>query len=142
MIKSTFKKIITSILGFFGIMTFTSCYGMPANENWISLSGTVTGDDDGSASTPAVPVEGIRVSVQDSAGKELAYSQTDEDGMYYMEMETEADVIPAYLTYIFEDIDGEKNGSYKKKTETKEFTESGSGSFKVDAELERADSEG
>lgn len=142
MIKSTFKKIITSILGFFGIMTFTSCYGMPANENWISLSGTVTGDNDGSASTPAVPVEGIRVSVQDSEENELAFSQTNKDGMYYMEMETETDVIPAYLTYIFEDIDGKKNGSYKKKTETKEFTESGSGSFKVDAELERADSEG
>lgn len=141
MIKSTFKKIITSILGFFGIMTFTSCYGMPANESWISLSGTVTGDDDGSASTPAVPVKGIRVSVQDSAGNGLS-SLTGEDGMYYMEMETEADVIPAYLTYIFEDIDGEENGSYKKKTETKEFTESGSGSFKVDAVLERADSEG
>lgn len=142
MIKSTFKKIITSILGFFGIMTFTSCYGMPANESWISLSGTVTGDDDGSASTPAVPVEGIRVSVQDSEENELAFSQTDKDGMYYMEMETEADVIPAYLTYIFEDIDGKENGSYKKKTETKKFTESGSGGFEVDAELERTDSEG
>lgn len=142
MIKSTFKKIITSILGFFGIMTFTSCYGMPANENWISLSGTVTGDDDGNLSTPAVPVEGIRVSVQDSEGNGLAPSLTDKDGTYYMEMETEADVIPAYLIYIFEDIDGKKNGSYKKKTETKKFTESGSGSFKVDAELERADSEG
>lgn len=142
MIKSTFKKIITSILGFFGIMTFTSCYGMPANESWISLSGTVTGDDDGSASTSAVPVKGIRVSVQDSAGEELASSLTEEDGTYYMEMETEADVIPAYLTYIFKDIDSKENGSYKKKTETKKFTESGSGSFKVDAELERADSEG
>lgn len=123
-------------------MTFTSCYGMPANESWISLSGTVTGDDDGSASTSAVPVKGIRVSVQDSAGEELASSLTEEDGTYYMEMETEADVIPAYLTYIFKDIDSKENGSYKKKTETKKFTESGSGSFKVDAELERADSEG
>lgn len=125
-------------------MTFTSCYGMPANENWISLSGTVTGDNDGSASTPAVPVEGIRVSVQDSEENELAFSQTDKDGMYYMEMETEADVIPAYLTYIFKDIDGKKNGSYKKKTETKEFTESGPGSFEVNVVLEHdgTDSEG
>lgn len=84
------------------------------------------------------------MSVQDSAGNGLASSLTDKDGMYYMEMETEADVIPAYLTYIFEDIDGEKNGLYKKKTEKKDFTESGSGSFKVNAVLEHdgTDSEG
>lgn len=132
--KGTFRKITTSILGFFGIMTFTSCYGMPAN--YTSLHGWVTGDDDGDTSTPAVPVEGIKVSVKDSTGREIATAMTDAGGYYDMEIdELSAELRGDTLTFIFEDIDGEENGSYETQTETKKFTEDGGDTLNVDAEL-------
>lgn len=121
MAKNTLKKIITSILGFFGIMTFTSCYGMPVNDDWLSLCGTVTGDHDGKAETPAVPVKGIKVTARYSDGKEIDSSQTGERGMYFMEIDVSSGGAPRLIEYTFEDTDGAENGSYKKKNGDKRF---------------------
>lgn len=138
--KSPVQKIITAILGFFGIMTFTSCYGMPAN--YTSLYGKVTGDDDGDDSTLAVPVEGIKVSVKDSADQTLASTETGTDGTYWLEIDEKPEHLWGdNLTFVFEDIDGAENGSYKTKTETKKFTKDDGDSLNVDAVLE-AGSEG
>ena len=131
--KGTFRKIISTILGFFGIMTFTSCYGMPAN--YTSLYGQVTGDDDGDTSTASVPVEGIKVTVKDSADQTIGSTTTDTDGYYDMEIDEPPKSLRGKLTFIFEDIDGEKNGSYNMATETIEFTKSDGYSLKVDAKL-------
>lgn len=137
MVKSTFKKIISSLLGFFGIMTFTSCYGMPVNDDWISLYGKVTGDDDGTAETPAVPIKGIKVTACDSDGNEIASSTTDENGEYYMEFEKSSEEMPNSLVYMFEDTDGAENGSYKTKTVTRELSSEDEIYQNYDVELER-----
>ena len=131
--KGTFRKIITAILGFFGIMTFTSCYGMPAN--YTSLYGQVTGDDDGDASSPAVPVEGIKVTVKDSASQTIGSTTTDTDGYYDMEIDEPPKSLRGKLTFIFEDIDGKENGSWEAATLPVEFAKSDGDSLKVDAEL-------
>ncbi|MDE5614217.1 MAG: radical SAM-associated putative lipoprotein [Treponemataceae bacterium] len=131
--KDSFRKIITAILGFFGIMTFTSCYGMPAN--YTSLYGQVTGDDDGDTSTAAVPVEGIKVTVKDSADQTIGSTTTDTDGYYDMEIDEPPKSLRGKLAFTFEDIDGGQNGSWETKTETIAFTKSDGDSLKVDAEL-------
>lgn len=122
-------------------MTFTSCYGMPANEDWFSLYGKVTGDHDGKAETPAVPVKGIRVTARDSDGNEIASSTTDENGEYYMEFEKSSEEMPNSLMYMFEDTDGAENGSYKKKTVTRTLSNTDEISQNYDVELE-ADTSG
>ncbi len=131
--KGTFRKIISTILGFFGIMTFTSCYGMPAN--YTSLYGQVTGDDDGDTSIPAVPVQGIQVTVKDSADQTIGSTTTNTDGYYDMEIDEPPKSLRGKLTFIFEDIDGEKNGSWETKEKIEEFAKSDGDSLKVDAEL-------
>lgn len=129
------RKIITSILGFFGIMAFTSCYGMPAN--YALLCGQVTGDNDGNPKTSAVPVAGIKVSVKDSAGREVASTTTDADGYYGMEIDKPSleELRGDTLTFIFEDIDDEENGLYEMQTKTGKFTEDGGALLNVDVEL-------
>ena len=131
--KGTFRKIISTILGFFGIMTFTSCYGMPAN--YTSLYGQVTGDDDGDTSTAAVPVEGIKVTVKDSADQTIGSTTTDTGGYYDMEIDEPPKSLRGKLTFIFEDIDGKENGSWEAATLPVEFAKSDGDSLKVDAKL-------
>lgn len=131
--KGSFRKIITAILGFFGIMTFTSCYGMPAN--YTSLYGRVTGNDDEDASTPAVPVQGIQVTVKDSADQTIGSTTTNTDGYYDLEIDEPPKSLRGKLTFTFEDIDGEENDSWETKTETIAFTKSDGESLKVDAKL-------
>lgn len=131
--ESSFRKIITAILGFFGIMTFTSCYGMPAN--YTSLYGRATGDNDGDTSTPAVPVRGIQVTVKDSADQTIGSMTTNTDGYYDLEIDEPPKSLRGNLTFTFEDIDGEENGVWETKTETIEFTKSDGDSLKVDAKL-------
>ena len=131
--EGTFRKIITAILGFFGIMTFTSCYGMPAN--YTSLYGRVTGDDDRDDLTPAVPVQGIQVTVKDSADQTIGSTTTDTDGCSDLEIDEPPKSLRGKLTFTFEDIDGKENGSWETKTETIAFTKSDGDSLKVDAKL-------
>ncbi|MDE6774594.1 MAG: radical SAM-associated putative lipoprotein [Treponemataceae bacterium] len=131
--EGSFRKIITAILGFFGIMTFTSCYGMPAN--YTSLYGRVTGDDDRDDLTPAVPVQGIQVTVKDSANQTIGSMTTNADGYYDLEIDEPPKSLRGNLTFTFEDIDGEENGVWETKTETIAFTKSDGDSIKVYAEL-------
>lgn len=66
----TWKKIVSLILGFLGIGTLTSCYGMPfisepeemygMPRNKYSVSGTVTDDTN-------IPLEKIKISVREAA---------------------------------------------------------------------------
>lgn len=68
----TWKKIVSIVLGFLGIGTLTSCYGMPyidnpdemygCPHNKYFVSGTVTGDTDGDGKYE--PLQKIEISVK------------------------------------------------------------------------------
>ena len=61
----TWKKIISTILGFLGIGTLVSCYGTPYGLGGAYIYGDVYGDVDGNPETPDEPVPDIEVYVND-----------------------------------------------------------------------------
>lgn len=94
--KWSWQKITALIVGFFGIGTLVSCYGMPRGDS-VEIKGTVTGLIDGELK----PIPDISVYTQ------FDKAVTDEKGEY---------VICGYLkrdSLLFEDEDLDNNGCFK-----------------------------
>lgn len=110
----TWKKILSLILGFLGIGTLTSCYGMipmDPNEIPIDFAGIVIGDIEDDDINDPVPIPGIKVSL-------FSYeTNTDSDGYFSFSLPP-SDKYPIDYEIIFEDVDDEKNGSFKNTTKT------------------------
>ena len=114
----TWQKIVALIAGFFGIGTLVSCYGMPYDsrfshtiEDEYRVFGGVYGDLDEDPET-LESIRGIRVSA-------LGESDiTDATGTYYLSLYEQLDEIPETFDIIFEDIDGEANGSFENQVIT------------------------
>lgn len=106
-IKSTCKKVITTLLGLLGVGTLTSCYGCFFPDDFF-LQGTITGDINGDGiieETEYVP--GIQVYVDD----ETEFSISSENGTYYT-----GTIYPGTHTITFKDADGAENGDFKDQT--------------------------
>ena len=104
-INWTWKRIVGTILGVFGIGTLTSCYGVYEDE--FDIYGNVKGKVDGTEKT----IEGIEVSLyKRSDSSKINDTKTDKDGYYnFLALED------ASYKLVFKDVDGEKNGSFKQK---------------------------
>ena len=113
-IKWTWKKIFTAVLGVLGIGTITSCYGVPDNYAY-TIQGCVRGRDNGKE----LPIEGIKVTFGHFNGKT---TWTDEEGFYEINL---SDDFHGEFPLSFTDVDGEKNGKWKEKTETVNLSSSG-----------------
>jgi putative lipoprotein (rSAM/lipoprotein system) len=98
------RKILRKIYTGLGLTTvalvFQACYGTPQTMGLdVLIQGTVK-------STTNDPIEGIKVSVTDV----YQYELTDSAGKFQIYVPQED-----FCTIRFEDIDDEKNGSYKTK---------------------------
>lgn len=103
-LKKKIFKISATVLAACGITTtFTACYGMPLNFN--PLSGTVYGND-GSGKKP---IKGIKVYDKDWYDIDGFNETTDSEGRF------EFFDGSSIRTLVFEDVDGEDNGSWQKK---------------------------
>ena len=110
----TWQKIVTIILGFLGIGTLTSCYGMPEPSShfvYTTVNGEVWGDVDSNPETPDEPVKGISVCLND---KEK--TTTDDNGYFEFsfEYETYGHVVQEVYELSLVDKDGTENGNFKK----------------------------
>ncbi len=115
-LKRDFKKVIAGVAAFCGMGVLTSCYGCPmTDESVFPVSGTVMGASEKSVSGISV-VSGIKVTLMRD-GKEIASTETDDSGDYYMEFFYN-ELEEAEYQLVFEDIDGEENGTYKTKVQT------------------------
>lgn len=113
----TWKKIVTLILGFLGIGTLTSCYGVLPPLRTKFITGTVMGDIDGDGIDE--PVSGIQYTfISDE------YSCEGLIGSYYPDGRFDIETSKADISFgiTFTDIDGEENGSFKTKTITGKST--------------------
>ena len=102
----TWKKIISTILGFLGIGTLVSCYGMPLGYDSKYISGSVYGDIDGDPETPDQPIPDIEVRVNDNEYKCI----TNHDGRFYFSVDYEGSYKISFI-----DVDNEENGSFENK---------------------------
>lgn len=123
------KKNVRFILGFLGIGTLVSCYGMPITENPLGgknylLQGCVYGDINGDGESERIP--NIQVSSnygttktnENGEFKILGYTEP-ENVIYKYNSETEEynyNVKKIFIALEFNDIDGEKNGNFKSMT--------------------------
>lgn len=114
-ISKKWKKLSYKILTALGIGMLTSCYGMPVTSNYSCVYGKVTGKDN-------KPIKGIKVSLDYNGITDTWF--TDDEGCYSFEIifGNDSDVSGSL---IFEDVDGEENGSYNKKTEKIHLNEYG-----------------
>lgn len=127
MIQWSVKKAFATVLTFLGIGTLTSCYGMA--PNYAGVEGNLSG-----GKSEKTTVKGISVRALDSNGMELDQTYTQENGKYYLQTAA----LGSEVSVVFEDVDGEKNGSFKtqfKKICLDDVTN------KLDVELEDADDE-
>lgn len=102
----TWKKIISTILGFLGIGTLVSCYGMPLGYSSVFISGSVNGDIDGDPDTPDQPIPDIEIRVNDEYR-----STTNIEGKFFFCLDYEG-----VYKVSFVDVDNKENGSFKTKT--------------------------
>lgn len=109
----TWKKVLGLILGFLGIGTLTSCYGMPDDFYGdlkrpsidVYINGIVKGDIDGDGQTEPVP----GISVETSRSK----TETTNNGSF--EILTSYYEDSGYDYIYFSDIDAEENGFFESK---------------------------
>lgn len=125
----TWKKIVSLILGFLGIGTLVSCYGMPITENPLGgknylLQGRVYGDIDDDGEMEEIP--NIQVSSNYGTTKTnesgnfkiLGYTEP-ENFIYDKDPHAEDDDIIIKREFIkleINDTDGEQNGKFKSTT--------------------------
>lgn len=112
----TWKKILTLICGFLGIGTLVSCYGMPFDPEFYPLdelidnvSGTIFGDIDKDSNLDRVP--GIKITATTINNDEECISYSDKDGNFKIQFAGEYK--NGQVNLLFEDVDGEENGSFK-----------------------------
>ena len=112
-ISKKWKKLSYKILTALGIGMLTSCYGMPVTSSYFCIYGKVTSKDN-------KPIKGIQVTV-DYDGITDTWLTNDE-GHYYLEiiLDNKSDISGKL---IFEDVDGEENGSYISKIEEIQLNE-------------------
>lgn len=94
------RRVLRIMLGFFGLNTFTACYGIASYSPYISVWGKVVDGRD-------EPVQGIKVSGENGKGNEFVTSEKGEFGYY---SHCKADEVPQTLTLKFTDPDGPANG--------------------------------
>ncbi len=117
-ISKLWQKLLTLILSALGLSSctpgdnyrgFVAMYGMPAN--WAEVGGCVTSTRDENEDGNKDPIEGIRVRALDSDGMEIVFERTGENGAYFLQTSS----LGSEITVVFEDVDGEENGSFKEK---------------------------
>ena len=104
----TLKKILGSVLGFFGIGALTACYGVDEGRfrEGNVVYGNVTNES-------GEMLSGIKVSTNEGS---LLTTFT-KDGYFSL---TLPDSVQSCTVY-FEDVDGENNGSYRKDSVKVDF---------------------
>lgn len=127
----TWKKLVAVVMGFLGIGTLVSCYGMPIDYNNFEVSGTVYGDIDGDGINEPIP--GIGVSIDNKPSAYNYDSITGADGKFIQNsvFPTFDDVSNLEYTLYFTDIDDEENGSFEDKSVTFKLKEMTSGKVKL-----------
>lgn len=146
---SYIKKIGFCILKFLGISSLISCfggssggavamYGVPGN--FFEIEGTVSGDSDSNGTLEKIPEVKISVKNRNSSSEKQSisihsllsdesedyfdrdYVKTNSEGKYSFEIYNFSSEDLIY-EITFEDVDGEKNGSFEPHTEVFDFTE-------------------
>jgi putative lipoprotein (rSAM/lipoprotein system) len=139
-----FNWLLVSLLGLLGFTNYGCAmkYGSPEDEyepKYFAIQGKVTSKADGT------PIQGIRVKrnplymiamygvpTPDFSDKSPAYAYTDWNGNYTAPI---SDTIPEYEV-VFEDIDGEMNGSFRDTSIVVKFN-TGETIVNVDAALSK-----
>lgn len=104
----TLRKILGSVLGFFGIGALTACYGVDEGrmrEGHV-VCGNVTNES-------GEMLSGIKVSTKDTNSS----TTFTKNGYFSLSL---PDSVKSCTVY-FEDVDGEANGSYKKDSVEVDF---------------------
>lgn len=115
----TWKKIVALILGFLGIGTLTSCYGVLPPLISKVITGTVMGDIDGDGIDE--PVSGILYTfITGEYQRREGVIGNGLSGSYYSNGRFEIETSKADISFgiTFTDFDGEENGFFKTKTIT------------------------